>query len=453
MKYLKPILLLSSIYLTKVFFLFFIELPLLSFLIVKLIKLRYLTTKDIQSKPRLFWGPTPLINNKYYSKAMGQAGYYSRTVMEGFFGAINSRQDFDELIFQNKPFHRIGFLNFLTDILRTQVQPYTALMEYIERFDIFHFSFNGGILKNSKLKKFEASFIHFARKKIVVLGYGSDFYQYSKVLNKSWTHTLLTHYPFFGKYEKKVAWQVKYWTRHADCIINGMQIDGIGRWEALPFRAECIDVDDWKPKKEYSDADGKSGAVTIVHAPNHRFIKGTEYLISSVETLKREGLNVELILLEKLQNTEVKRILQEKADIFFDQLILGYAMSTIEAFALGLPVITNLENEDYTRVFRRYSYLNECPAMSVSHETLTDVLRTLVTSPSLRKELGEAGRAYAEKYHSYHTAQTLFGKVYDKIWFEKEVDLINHYHPLLPDSYNNVLPLVEHPLVENKIIK
>jgi hypothetical protein len=232
-----------------------------------------------------------------------------------------------------------------------------------------------------------------------------------------------------------------------------MQIDGLGRWDVLPFRAECIEVDAWKKKTPYSMNDGKNRPVIVVHAPNHRFIKGTDYLIQSIDELKSEGLQVELILIEKKQNTEVKKILEEKADIFFDQLILGYAMSAIEAFSVGLPVITNLENDDYVKVFRRYSYLNECPAMSASHETLTDVLRILVTNPGLRKELGEAGRKYAEKYHSFHTAQELFTRIYDKIWYGKDVGNLNlYYHPLLPDSYNNRYPKVQHPLKENKYL-
>ena len=45
------------------------------------------------------------------------------------------------------------------------------------------------------------------------------------------------------------------------------------------------------------------------------------------------------------------------ADIHVDQLLMGYAMSAIEGLATGLPVLSNLENEQITRVFRRFSYL------------------------------------------------------------------------------------------------
>ena len=77
----------------------------------------------------------------------------------------------------------------------------------------------------------------------------------------------------------------------------------------------------------------------------------------------------------------------------------GYAATEIEELASGLPTIANLENQDYIKPLRRWSYFEECPIVSGSPETLEDVLRRLITSPSLRKKLGKTGREYAEKYH------------------------------------------------------
>lgn len=403
-------------------------------------------------KPRLFFGPIPLINNKYYALALRKKNYRCQTVMNSYFSSINKPDDFDRYL-PEYAFGRLEFIYYLSKDFEG-IASYFCFIRMIFDFDVFHFSFFGGPLHNTILKNTEAQMIRWCGGKTVVLPYGADMYAYSRVLNKSWTHTLLTHYPYFGKNEQEIDRQVKYWSRHADAIIAGMQIDGLGRWEALPFRAECIDVEAWKPKKTYSQSDGKNGTVFIVHAPNHRFIKGTEYLLDAVEKLKeKDGLKVEVIIIEKMQNTVVKQILEEKADILFDQLILGYAMFAIEGFASGLPVVTNLENEDYVRVFRRYSYLNECPAVSASHETLYIVLKKLVTRPGLRETLGRASRKYAEKYHSFKTVQSLFEKLYDKIWYNKtDIDLMNFFHPLLPESYNNQSEKIKHPLVENKII-
>jgi hypothetical protein len=66
----------------------------------------------------------------------------------------------------------------------------------------------------------------------------------------------------------------------------------------------------------------------------------------------------------------------------------------------------------------------------------------------LREELGIAGRLYVEKYHSEVTTQYMFESIYQKIWFNKEVDLMNLFHPL-KSEYNKTKPFVKHPLVEN----
>jgi len=431
-----------------IFVRFFIQPILLAY---TLLYCRYIGTKkrNLQEKPRLVWGPIPLINNKYYNLAMRAAGYSSLTFMKNRY-EINKDEDYDKYYKDFVPKASKHFA--LEQLYMRHLNGYLAFCHCIRNYDIFHHPFSGGFLQSTPLWKIEAKLLKRAKCKVVILGYGADFYRYSKVLNLSWLHGLLSHYPQMQQLEDRVEKNVMYWSHNADCVINGMQIDHLGRWDVLPYRAECIDTDAWTPRQNYSNNDGINGVVKLVHAPNHRIIKGTEFLIKAVDDLKKEGLQIELILLEKKPNDEVKRILHEEADIFFDQLILGYAMSTIEALAMGLPVMTNLENEDYVRVFRRYSYINECPALSVSHENLKENVRTLVRNPALRKELGETGRKYAEKYHSFKTIQYMFGKVYDKIWHgDQNVNLINMFHPLFPDSYNNTLPVIQHPLKENKV--
>ncbi|MGI8931709.1 MAG: hypothetical protein ACR2FK_04925, partial [Sphingomicrobium sp.] len=117
--------------------------------------------------------------------------------------------------------------------------------------------------------------------------------------------------------------------------------------------------------------------------------------------------------------------------------------------ASGLPVLANLDHEAYTRVFRRYGFLDECPILSSPPERLVDNLRLLIRSPALREELGRAGRAYVEKYHSYAAAQYLFESIYRKFDGE-QVDLINLFHPL-KSAYNRATPKIAHPLVDSRL--
>ena len=150
----------------------------------------------------------------------------------------------------------------------------------------------------------------------------------------------------------EIANRVDWWCRHADFVIpGGMGPDGLGRWDVLIPNSLCVDVDSWKTTKKNNMADGRDNLVKLTHSPNFRGFKGTEFVIEAVEALKEEGLKVELILLEKIQNEEVKKVLRESSDIHVEQLVCtGFGLNAIEAMATGLPVVSNLERKHYKTV-------------------------------------------------------------------------------------------------------
>lgn len=399
--------------------------------------------------PRLVWGPVPIISNKYWSAALKQSGFESKTFMSGFYSAIHKKEDFD-LYYTDVTG---GSQNAIRETLRILFSPYMAFIYAVNHFDIFHHHFSGGFLGATGLWRMEAQLLKLAGCKTVLIAYGSDAYLYSEVMDASLRHGLLLSYPDAGKREGDIADRVRYWTRHADAVIAGMMIDGIGRWDCLPFNSNTIDCVQWKEKNNYSNNDGINGSIKVMHTPNHRGFKGTEFIVQAVEALQAEGLKVELMLVEKMSNDQVRIKMQGEADILAEQIIApGYAMSALEGMASGLPVLSNLEQEMYTRVFRRYSYLNECPILSTSPETIKDNLRLLVTNPRLREELGRAGRQYVGKYHSQETAQYMFSSIYDKIWYGRKIDLLNLFHPL-KSEFNRKKPFVDHPLIENHLAK
>ena len=360
---------------------------------------------------------------------------------------INRQEDFDLNIYQ---LLRIPFGSF-RQLYEYAISPYVAFVYAVVHFDVFHHSFRGGFLGQTPIWRAEAFFLRIAGKKTVIIPYGEDAYLYSRLMDPSLRHVLLIYRKQLALDEPRIQTRVNYWTRSADTIITGFMIDGLVRWDVLAFQTVVIDTELWRPRKFYNSADGANGVVKIIHTPNSRGFKGTEYLQRAVEELRAEGLKMELLLIEGVQNEEVRRLIADEADILAEQFIAtGYAMSGIEGMASGLPVLANLEHEAYTRLFRRYAYLNECPILSTTPETLKQNLRVLVTNPRLREELGKAGREYVEKYHSEETARYMFGAIYDKIWHGRGVDLMNLFHPL-KSEYNHRKPLVQHPLVENKL--
>lgn len=407
--------------------------------------------KNRDNKPRLFWGPVPILNNKYWSNAMKAIGYESVTLMEEYYGVINKKHDYDyyyeDINYEGVKKTIKGFEFFFPIINKL------LLVDYIlNNFDIIHISFVGGIFYNDeKYWQMELDIYRRADIKIIVLPFGGDFYQYSKIYDQSWKHGLLASYPKQVQKEKNINQKINYLVDYADIINAGFQFDAIARWDILPYAIYPMDCTLWQPSTKKNHYDGMNGTVKITHTPNHRGVKGTEFIIQAVEELQREGWLVELILIEKKQNEEVRQIMQTEADIHVEQLLLSYALSGIEGMASGLPVLACLDNEVYTRVFRRFSYLNECPILNTIPENIKENLKILISNPQLRQELGKAGRQYAEKYHSFEAMQFTFEKIYDKIWYQKDVDLMNLFHPVHKNSYNNSKPLVKHPLYENRL--
>ncbi|MEZ5918578.1 MAG: aminotransferase [Alphaproteobacteria bacterium] len=390
-------------------------------------------------KPRLVWGPAPIINNKYWSGAMKAAGYDSTTFMLTYYGNINKKDDFDEYIADRLP--RLPLFLKLP----------LLFWESLWRFDVFVLPFHGWLLGRTVLWRLEAPLLHLAGKKILIIPYGSDAYVYRDVRSISLQHGLLASYPAAARQQEAIRKKVSYWARHADCITPGvMGMDGIGRWDVLSVSPLCIDTGIWQASGRRSQADGRRETVYIAHTPNHTGFKGTEFLQDTIHQMQQEGLKVELLLIQNKQNDEVRRILQEDTDILVEQLIFtGHGISAVEGMASNLPVISNLEDPTYTTVFRRYSFLNECPLVSAGPETLAGQLYKLITRPALRAELGQAGRHYVEKYHSYPATIYNFESQLDYVYGRTQ-SLINLYHPLLGE-YPKRAPKIVPPLIDNKI--
>lgn len=139
----------------------------------------------------------------------------------------------------------------------------------------------------------------------------------------------------------------------------------------------------------------KSMPLRVVHAPNHREFKGTRYLEAAVVALQVEGVQIELVMVEKLPNHEALAIYRT-ADVIFDQCLIGFhGYFALEAMALGKPVMCYIRKPE--------QYLLEpqdCPIINTHVDTLRDDLRRLVRTRDQLAGIGQRGRAYVERHYS-----------------------------------------------------
>ena len=386
-------------------------------------------------KQRFFFGPVSVLNNKYWANSLKKNGFKAESWVIGIFDNINKSSDFDKIIFAPVGILRIYYF-FIS----------------ITQFDIFVFSFSGGFLDRTVFWKFEALLLKILNKKIIIIPYGADFYQYSKIEDFKRRHTLIARYPYPEKNESEISSKVIIWTKNADVIIPGYLIEGLYHWDMLPYSPICLDTHNFNRSKNVNSTNGldPKNPIRIVHSPNHRIIKGTEFIIDAINSLKQDGYFIEFELLENIQNFQVRKILME-SDILIDQIHSGYALSAMEGMASGCVVISNITRKPYENIMRTFSYLNECPIVSANNFDLKDQLRLLIDNPKLRNSLSANGQDYVKKYHSFDSSKEMFLLILKYIRGEaSREELINYYHPILGQAYKSK-PKIITKLIRNKI--
>jgi len=368
-------------------------------------------------KPRLLWGAQPIISVVNMSRAMQQGAYLSETV------AVDASPLYERDLFDHHPYRQSR--NTGIAFLGSQLRAYRFFMTALSRYDVFHYFFNGGVLSRTPLSRLELPVLRAVGKKLVLIPYGGDAFVYDGIANPLWRQALMFEYAALGDAAKQIERRVRRSTRYANVVVGSVvHVASLPRWDVLPVTAYPVDTHALDPVPP-----SLSGPVRIAHSANHRGAKGTDFLVAAVEDLKTEGYDLQLDLIERVPNREaIERM--ARSDLYVDQLVFGYAMAALEAMALGKVVISGLEDTpDYT-LFRRYSYLDECPIKPASPETIAEVLKSLVAERDRWPQIGQESRAYVERWHSYEAARDLYGTIYRRIWRGEPVDLLNYYSPL-----------------------
>jgi glycosyltransferase involved in cell wall biosynthesis len=339
---------------------------------------------------------------------MALRGFEARTVVDSVLH-INAREDYDYRLSDFPGGRDEAFLPLR--VLHALFARYLAFVWLVFRFDIFHFFYDGGFLAWTPLRFLEVQLLHLAGKRIIVMPYGGDVIVPSRMRSLGWRHALVSDYPELLERTSRTSRQIRYFSRRADFVVGCMfHVETLPRWDLLTTHYYPLDTESWRPEPLV-----REGSIRVFHSANHRALKGTEFVITAVEQLRSEGLDVELVLAERLPNSEVRRLLQS-CDIVAEQFIHGYALAAMEAMALAKPVLSNLSDPYYYEVHRLHTGMDECPIVNTTVEELAENLRRLAADVELRADLGRAGRDYVVRHHSYDTVGRMWEMVYRTVW-------------------------------------
>lgn len=188
------------------------------------------------------------------------------------------------------------------------------------------------------------------------------------------------------------------------CIAELDSRNAIGAVSTLDLWLLAPDAVEWLPQPQdvnrlrqirRENMPVPSQTIRICHAPTNRQVKSTDELLAAVQRLQDEGYPVELDLIEHRPWQECLER-KAKADIYFDQVILGYGCNALEAWAMGIPVIAGAADETLDEMERRFGHL---PFYHATEGTIYDALKELVEDPDLRQLYGKIGHDYVRKYH------------------------------------------------------
>ncbi len=350
--------------------------------------------------PRLLWGPSAILNIKYWSRCVRALGYDSLTFAHHV-AHINQREDFDV--------HRDEFLSGVprADVVRD----FLVFAWAIRRADIFLSYFDGGYLAGTALRSLECPLLRLAGKKLVLFPYGGDIAVVGELGVAE--EPLLSDYPELTATSAAKRRRILHLCHWADLVIRNYQYGFLPRADVLWPTQIAIDTDQWAPSADGGDPHRASDEVVVAHAPNHRHIKGTQGLIDTVDKLRSEGVPVKLDLLERRPNEEVRQAMRS-ANIVADQFIAGYALFAIEGMSAGKPVMSALS---WMPSEVRWSPgLSACPIVDTDLDNLESNLRALVADRERRDELGRAGREFVREYHSYDAVGRTWAKLIDHLW-------------------------------------
>jgi hypothetical protein len=155
------------------------------------------------------------------------------------------------------------------------------------------------------------------------------------------------------------------------------------------------------------------GPVRIVHAPSHRYNKGTDLILPVIERLK-ERFDFEFVLVEGLPRDECLK-LKYGCDLCVDQVGnrggTGYGISSLEMFAAGIPCLS-----DFTDFLA--DSLPGHPFYLATPATLEAVLAGILANPAELAERGERSRRWLAETHGYDSVRPRMRAAYARLGME-----------------------------------
>ncbi|MCM3761874.1 glycosyltransferase family 4 protein [Alkalihalobacillus oceani] len=291
-----------------------------------------------------------------------------------------------------------SYLGYEENLLNLEKEELVQKVEDIlTDYDIYHFHYAETLVDDfsdlAQLKKY--------RKKAVMHHWGNDvrFHEQARERNK---------YVYTGDSPANEVMHKKLTAISAivkDAIVQDYEVydyvkDYYERVHVLPIAVNLDHI----PNVEETE----NKVPLLIHAPTNPLFKGTVHFEKVIEQLK-ESYEFNYVRIEQLNHEKALHMYQ-KADIILDQILCGsYGLFSVEAMAMGKPVVTYVR-DDLLPTFPEIP-----PIVNANPDTLYDKIELLIKYPEVRKAYGKQGRRYVEAYHSSAVVTKQLEEIYKQL--------------------------------------
>jgi hypothetical protein len=135
----------------------------------------------------------------------------------------------------------------------------------------------------------------------------------------------------------------------------------------------------------------------VAHVPSNAMWKGTELVTPVLDQLAADGTIIYRPI-SRVPQAQMPEVIGS-TEIVLDQFALGsYGVAAVEAMAAARVVVGHVRPEVRAHVLSTTGY--ELPIVQARAGEVADVLAELARDPERCRVLGEAGRAFAHRFHS-----------------------------------------------------
>lgn len=270
-------------------------------------------------------------------------------------------------------------LSSIKDFNTADIETKKLASELISENNVFHLFFGTSLtLDHSDLLLLKE-----LGKKVVMQYWGSDVRMYSKAVK------LNRYVKVKNMDEDQIKRHLEFISHYVpDCLVDYELAEYVKDFHNNPhYIMPAVDLSEYNLV-----APLHNDKPLIVHAPTSPEFKGTPYILSAIEELK-QSYNFDFKLVQGLSHEEAVKI-YAKADLIIDQILTGsYGLFSIEAMAIGKPVICHISD------FMKEKYPKDLPVISANPDNIKITIENFLNNRDRAEDLRIKSRLYVEKYH------------------------------------------------------